>query len=100
MPIVTPEERIGTLIAERYRIERIIGQGGMGVVLGGKHELTGRPIAVKLLLPSFVEDPELIARFFQEAKAAAALNHPNVVDVLDMGLEDGDAYLVLELLEG
>lgn len=100
MPLLTPQERIGTVIAGRYRIESMLGQGGMGVVLGGRHELTGRPIAIKLLLPSFVEEPELIARFFQEAKAAAALNHPNVVDVLDMGQEDGDAYLVLELLEG
>ncbi|MEZ4339953.1 MAG: serine/threonine-protein kinase [Sandaracinaceae bacterium] len=100
MPILTPEERIGSLLAGRYRLQSILGQGGMGVVLAGKHELTGRSVAVKLLQPGLVTDPELLQRFFQEAKAAAALNHPNVVDVLDMGTEDGTAYLILELLEG
>ena len=55
---------------------------------------------MKLLLPSFGSDGEIVGRFFQEAKAAASLNHPNVVDVLDMQIEDGEAFLVLELLDG
>ena len=100
LPILTPEERIGSLLGGRYRVESELGRGGMGVVMRGRHELTGRPVAIKLLLPALVADPNVIGRFFQEAKAAAALNHPNVVDVLDMGTEDDEAYLVLEFLEG
>jgi serine/threonine-protein kinase len=100
VPILTPAERIGTVLAGRYRIEAILGAGGMGVVFAGKHELTGRPVAIKLLQPGLVTDPEVLARFFQEAKASAALNHPNVVDVLDVGTDEDTAYLVLERLEG
>ena len=100
MPILTPEERIGQVLAGRYRLESVLGQGGMGFVMGGKHELTGRSVAVKLLLPSYGAEAEIIGRFFQEAKAAASLNHPNVVDVLDMQIDDGEAFLVLELLDG
>ena len=87
------------MLAGRYRLESVLGQGGMGFVMGGKHELTGRSVAVKLLLPSYGAEAEIIGRFFQEAKAAASLNHPNVVDVLDMQIDDGEAFLVLELLE-
>ncbi|MEC7518657.1 MAG: protein kinase [Myxococcota bacterium] len=100
MPILTPEERIGQVLAGRYKLESVLGQGGMGYVMGGQHELTGRKVAVKLLLPSFGSDGEIVGRFFQEAKAAASLNHPNVVDVLDMQIDDGEAFLVLELLDG
>ena len=56
MPILTAEERLGTLLAGRYRIESLIGRGGMGVVLRAKHELTGRAVAVKLLLPGLSSD--------------------------------------------
>lgn len=96
-----PEDRIGRMVADRYRLERVIAKGGMGVVYAGKHTWTDRPVAVKLLLPDYAEDPGLLKRFFQEAKTAAGLRHPNVVDVLDMGEDDdGSAFLVLELLEG
>ena len=101
MPILTPKERLGTQIAGKYHLSRILGKGGMGVVFGGKHSWTGREVAVKLLLPSFTEDTEIVRRFLQEAQAAAAIKHPNVVDVLDMGREeDGSVYLVLEYLHG
>ena len=96
----TPAERVGSVIGGRYRIDGFLGKGGMGVVLSGEHELTGRKIAIKLLLPEFAEEAEVLARFFQEAKTAASLNHPNVVDVLDMGMEGNEPYLVLEKLEG
>ena len=100
MPILTPDERIGTVLGGRYRIESILGQGGMGVVFEGAHELTGRKVAIKLLLPTYATDTDVVGRFFQEAKAAAGLNHPSVVDVLDMGHEGHDAFLVLEFLDG
>ncbi|HJL17162.1 MAG TPA: protein kinase [Sandaracinaceae bacterium LLY-WYZ-13_1] len=100
MPVPTPEDRVGTVIGGRYRVDRVLGKGGMGVVLAGSHELTGRKVAIKVLLPELAKDADVLGRFFQEAKAAAALNHPNVVDTLDMGTEGGEPYLVLELLEG
>ena len=95
------DPRIGRMIADRYRLDRELGRGGMGVVYAGTHTWTERPVAVKLLLPEHSADASLLKRFFQEAKAAAGLRHPNVVDVLDMGEDDdGSAFLVLELLEG
>ena len=101
MPFRRPEERIGTLMAGRYRLDRIIGQGGMGLVYAGTHSYTGQKVAIKVLLPRLVESPSILKRFFQEAKAAASLDHPNVVNVFDSGEDDsGDAYIAMELLEG
>ena len=96
-----PDARIGKTLADRYQLDRVLGKGGMGVVYAGTHTWTERPVAVKVLRPEFAEQTDLLQRFFQEAKTAAALNHPNVVDVLDMGEDDdGSAFIVLELLEG
>ncbi|MCC7536850.1 MAG: protein kinase [Deltaproteobacteria bacterium] len=101
MPILRPEERVGSVINERYRLDRILGKGGMGVVFAGTHTWTNRAIAVKLLLPQYAEDSAMLQRFFQEARAAAALEHPHVIDVLDMGEDDeGMAFIVLEYLDG
>jgi serine/threonine-protein kinase len=101
MPILTPEERVGTTLGGKYRIERILAQGGMGTVFVGLHEWTHRPVAVKVLNYEHAREPEIVRRFLLEARAAAQLKHANVVDVLDMGQEsDGSVYLVLELLEG
>jgi len=101
MPLLTDQERLGTTLAEKYRLDRILGRGGMGVVFAATHLWTGRPVAVKLLLPGLADDAGLVKRFLREARAAAGLRHPNVVDVLDMGAEaDGTVYLVLEMLVG
>ncbi len=101
MPILTPEERVGTTIAAKYKLERILARGGMGTVYVGQHEWTHRPVAVKVLNYEHARRPEIVQRFLQEARAATTLRHPHVVDVLDMGeADDGCAYLVLELLEG
>ncbi|MFK7986631.1 MAG: serine/threonine protein kinase [Sandaracinaceae bacterium] len=101
MPILLPRERIGTVIAEKYRLDSILGRGGMGVVFAGQHTGTGRPVAVKVLLPQYAEHDEVKHRFLTEARSAASIHHPNVVDVLDIGVaEDGSLYLVLEFLEG
>jgi len=89
------------MLAERYRIDSVLGKGGMGIVYAGMHTWTERKVAVKILRPEFAQQQELLQRFFQEAKTAAGLRHPNVVDVLDMGRDDDDsAFIVLELLEG
>ncbi|UJR79576.1 Serine/threonine protein kinase [Sandaracinus amylolyticus] len=101
MPILTERERVGTRLAGKYDLTAILGRGGMGTVYAGVHAWTGRKVAVKLLKPALAEDPNVVRRFLREARAAAALRHPHVVDVLDMGQEDdGAVYLVLELLDG
>ena len=101
MPVRTPSERLKTRLAEKYRLDRILGDGGFGVVFAGVHDWTGRPIAVKVMDPSLARKEDYVKRFLQEARLAAKLSHPNVVDVLDMGREeDGTVYLVLELLRG
>lgn len=101
MPILTAAERIGTTLAGKYRLDRILGAGGVGTVFGGVHAWTGRQVAVKMLNPDYAADAVVAQRFLLEARAAARLAHPNVVDVLDMGqAEDGAVYLVLELMAG
>ncbi|MBX3276147.1 MAG: protein kinase [Sandaracinaceae bacterium] len=101
MPILTDEERCGSELAGKYRIETVIGRGGMGVVFRGRHLLTARDVAIKILRPEMSQDATLSRRFVREARAASTLRHPNVVEVLDLGVEpDGTAYMVLELLDG
>jgi serine/threonine-protein kinase len=100
MPVLTAAERLGRTIDGTYRVESILAHGGMAIVFCATHLWTGRRVALKLLKPDLVE-PARNARLVQEARAAAAVSHPNVVQVLDMGLtEDGVSYLVMELLEG
>jgi len=89
------------LIAEKYRLDRLLGRGGMGAVYSGTHVELERHVAVKMLLPDSVSDPQALERFRREARAAARLNHPNVANTYDYGaLADGEAYLVMELLDG
>jgi serine/threonine protein kinase len=89
------------LIADKYRLDRLLGRGGMGAVYAGTHVDLDRPCAIKLLLPDFTFDTDALERFRREARAAARLNHPNVADTYDYGvLSDGGAYIVMELVEG
>jgi len=83
-----------------YEILGQIGAGGMGVVHRARDPRLGREVAIKVLPASFSADPERLLRFEQEARAAAALNHPNIVAVFDIGESDGAPYVVSELLEG
>jgi serine/threonine protein kinase len=95
------ELRRGTVLAGKYELHSVLGRGGMGVVFRGKHLGIDRPIAIKVLRRELVSNPTLAKRFVREAKAAATLQHPNVVDVLDYGVDaDGTAFQVLELLQG
>jgi eukaryotic-like serine/threonine-protein kinase len=91
---------IGQVIGSRYRIQSLIGRGGMGMVYAAVHELTARRVALKLMISHGDESPVAQERFLGEARIAAAVRHPNIVDVLDMGIFDGVPYLVMELLEG
>ncbi|NDD40340.1 MAG: serine/threonine protein kinase [Verrucomicrobia bacterium] len=84
----------------QYRLVRKIAEGGMGEVYEGVQLKLDRPVAVKLLAEQLAREPEFLARFEREAKSAAALNHPNIVQVYDFGCADGQYYFVMELVEG
>jgi eukaryotic-like serine/threonine-protein kinase len=83
-----------------YEIVALLGRGGMGEVYRARDERLRRDVALKILPSAFASDAERIRRFEQEAQATAALNHPNIVVIHDVGAADGVAYLVTELLEG
>lgn len=83
-----------------YEILVPVGAGGMGEVYGARDTRLGREVAIKVLPASFASDPERLRRFEQEARAVAALNHPNILAVYDIGTHDGAPFLVTELLEG
>ncbi len=84
-----------------YRIVRRLGQGGMGAVYEGVHELIGRKVAIKVLHPQYAADAELTERFFNEARAVNLVDHPGLVQVSDYGrLADGTSYIVMEFLKG
>lgn len=91
----------GRTIAGKYRLDERIGAGGMGEVYRGEHLALHMPVAIKVLHGHRAADPDIVRRFYREARASAQLNHPHVVRVLDFGNE-GDAlpYLVMEWLEG
>jgi serine/threonine-protein kinase len=101
MPILTAEERVGQRVGERYRLNGILSAGGMGVLFHGTDERDGRDVAVKMLKPDYLLEPERVARFVRETKIAAGLRHPNVARVLDVVLDDARVpFLVMELLRG
>jgi serine/threonine-protein kinase len=97
----TPQMAAGETVADRYRITRVLGEGGMGVVYAAEHMLMRKEVALKVLHGDMNTMPEIVARFEREAIAAAAIDHPNVAAATDFGrLPDGACYLVLELLKG
>ena len=83
-----------------YEVSTKIGEGGMGEVYRARDARLGREVAIKILPESLVADPDALLRFEQEAKAVAALSHPNIVSIHDIGESEGLSYVVLELLEG
>jgi serine/threonine protein kinase/Tol biopolymer transport system component len=83
-----------------YRVIEKIGAGAMGEVFRARDERLGRDVALKLIRPASSDNPDHVRRFELEARAAAALNHPNIVAIYDVGLDDGSPYIVCELLEG
>ena len=90
----------GDVIGVRYRIESLLGKGGMGAVFAAVNQATGRAVAIKWMLPSAARSKEAVARFLAEARATAKIEHPNVIQILDVG-QDGDApFLVMERLRG
>jgi len=93
--------RPGDVLAGKYRIERVLGQGGMGVVVAAHHLQLDEKVALKLLLPEALSNPEAVSRFAREARAAVKIKSEHVARVIDVGeLPNGSPYMVMEYLEG
>jgi serine/threonine-protein kinase len=91
----------GDLLAGKYRVDRILGEGGMGVVVAATHAHLGQRVALKFLLPDLASRPDIVARFDREARAAVKIQSEHVARVLDTGvLDTGAPYMVMEYLEG
>src|SRR5687768_2855926 len=89
------------LLNNRYQIQAALGQGGMATVYRGVDTRLGRAVAIKLLHAQYATDEEFLQRFEHEAQSAAGLSaHPNIVDVYDVGQQDGIPYIVMELIDG
>ncbi|HEV8053659.1 MAG TPA: protein kinase, partial [Candidatus Limnocylindrales bacterium] len=91
---------IGRVLGGRYRLVELLGQGGMATIYRAQDAQLGRDVAVKVLRAEYGTDEAFIARFRQEAQSAAALNHPNVVNVFDYGTDDVGPFIVMELVSG
>ena len=95
------ESLVGVVLEDKYRIVRVIGQGGMGVVFEAEHINFGKRIAVKVMLEKYALDTEAIARFHREALAASRIGNQHIIDIHDMGqTPDGRMFVAMELLDG
>lgn len=95
-----PDPRIGQVVAGKYRLDSVLGEGGMGIVYRGTHVDLGEPVAVKFLKHAWADRPEFRARFRREAVILAKLRHPGIVTVLDFGELGGELFMVMELIRG
>jgi serine/threonine protein kinase len=91
---------VGTILAERYELKEKIGEGGMADVYTAHCQLLDRIVAVKILKEEFSKDTNFVGKFRTEALAAARLSHPNIVNIFDVGQQDGIHYIVMEYVEG
>ena len=91
--------RTGTVIAG-YRLQELVGRGGMGVVYRAEHVHLGRTAALKLLAPQYSAQPGFRERFVREARVAPSTHHPNVVTIYDAGEADGPLYLAMQYVAG
>ena len=91
----------GDIVAGRYRVDRVLGKGGMGIVVAAHHLQLDTKVAIKLMLPAALESHEAVTRFIREARAAVRIKSEHVARVTDVGtLDDGAPYMVMEYLEG
>ena len=88
------------VLSDRYELQHHVARGGMADIYRGVDRRLGRDVAVKILRPELSADESYIARFRDEARAAAQLNHPNVVSVFDWGTDAGEVYIVMEWVDG
>ncbi|MCY1012236.1 protein kinase [Nannocystis pusilla] len=100
-PADGPDPLLGHTLADRYKLERVIGHGGMGTVYRAEHVVIRKPVAVKVLDAAHSERRTEVDRFLNEARAASKIRHEHVVDITDFGsTSDGLVFLVMEYLEG
>jgi len=93
--------RPGDVLAGKFRVERILGEGGMGVVVAAHHLQLDQKVAIKLLLPNALGNAEAVARFDREARAAFRIKSEHVAQIIDVGrLDSGAPFIVMEYLEG
>jgi serine/threonine protein kinase len=98
---LSAQDWVGQIVASRYRIESVLGIGGMGAVFRATHLALGKPVALKILHNAYSRRSDVVARFMREARAATQTGHPNIIDVVDIGTtDDGGAFYVMELLDG
>src|SRR5512139_2284374 len=91
----------GDLLAAKYRVEKVLGAGGMGMVVAARHVELGQRVALKFMLREAMQDPAHAERFAREARAAVQLKSPHTARVLDVGrLRNGEPFMVMEYLEG
>jgi eukaryotic-like serine/threonine-protein kinase len=91
---------VGDVLADRYRLDELIGSGGMSTVYRAQDAVLGRTVAIKVLHPQFNADGDYVERFRREAQLAAALSHPHIVKVLDRGRQNGGQFIVFEYVDG
>ncbi len=92
---------IGSIVDGKYRVVRLIAEGGMGAVFEGEDTRSGRSVAIKALLPAVAKDREIVARFEREARVANLVRSPHLVEFLDVGaLPTGERFIVMEYLDG
>ena len=104
MPVATPNESktaVGAVLVGKYRVVREIGRGGIAAVYEAEQLTLGKMVAIKILAAELAQSTIVIERFFREARAAASVKSPHIVDVYDSGrLDDGRPFIAMELLEG
>ena len=94
------ERYVGAVLDNRYRIEKVIGIGGMAVVFKADDLLMRRPVAVKILKDEIARDEPSVKRFINESKAVSMLSHPNIVNIYDVSMKNAEKYIVMEYIEG
>ncbi|HET7545400.1 MAG TPA: serine/threonine-protein kinase [Polyangiaceae bacterium] len=101
VPDVSDDVRpLGAVVGGRYRLDRCLGSGGMGTVYAARGVGDGRAVALKIIRREHMADPTMVARFQREGRLIAELRHPNIVQVFELGEDDGAWFIAMELLEG
>ena len=94
------DKLINRIIDKRYKIETVVGVGGMAYVLRAKDLTTGRDVAIKILSDEFKDDERAVKRFINESKTVSMLDHENIVKILDVVITDDLKYIVMEFIDG